>query len=91
MMGVLALVALLLVPLLLHGHDHGSHGPTTSAPCAACATSHQTAMSAATPGALAPPRLVSLVVAPRPIARPGEVDCRVPVGRGPPPILVVPS
>ncbi len=91
MMGVLALVALLLVPLLLHGHDHGSHGSTTSAPCAACATSHQTAMSAAAPAVLAPPRLMALVVAPRPAARPAEIDCRVPTGRGPPQSLVVPS
>lgn len=90
-MGILVLIALALVPAFLHGHDHGPHGAATSAPCAACTTSHQSVMHAAAPTVSAAPRFAVHGVPDAPQTVRVWAERSTPVGRGPPPLSVVAS
>lgn len=87
LLGVLALLALIGLPLVLGEHHHASPDPARD--CATCIVAHHSPVEAAAP-ALLPVPLVS-----RPLAEPAGLPCLgstwrpAPSGRAPPASLAV--
>lgn len=80
---IAVLIALLLVPALLHGHRHDTPG-SAAGPCAACVAAHHTpAVYAPTVLSAAPALAVHVVHAP-PLGAGSKAERPFRIGRAPP-------
>jgi hypothetical protein len=83
---VLFLVALLLVPVAVSGHNHTGR---SAHPCSICAVARHTPSVSTAPPTLLLTRFTSLIAVPRPPAAPARTDQSPPTGRAPPTLFSV--